>query len=421
MRMADVTASSRPYDPIDLSSRSFWASPAQVRERSFAALRRDRPLSWHPPAVATLMEDPDDPGFWAVVRHADIVEVSRRTDVFVSGRGVIFENVPEEMLEMTQSFLSMDDPRHAKLRRLVSAAFTPRQIARIGDRIEANAKVVVQELTAAGSGVDFVAHCASQLPLRTFSDMFGVEESERAAVCEAANDVVSAADPVHLAGRDPNDLVFAGVLELHRVALQMAEARRSDPADDLMTSLVQAEVDGERLLDEEISAFFVLLSVAGNDTTRQTTSHALRALTDHPEQRRWLLADLEARIGCAVEEFLRWATPVMTFRRTAAEDLELHGQHIAAGEKVVMFYPSGNWDSAVFTDPNSFDLARNPNPHVAFGGGGSHFCLGAQLARTQLRAIFRELLVQLPDICAGEPRYLVGNFIHAVGEMPCRF
>jgi cytochrome P450 len=419
--MADDSSGTRPYDPIDLSSRSFWAASASAREQSFATLRRERPVSWHPPAVASLVEDPDDPGFWAAVGHADMVEVSRRSDVFMSGRGVIFENAPEEVLEMTQSFLAMDDPRHAKLRKLVSTAFTPRQITRITDRIEANAKAIVQELSAAGSGADFVAHCSSQLPLRTLSDMFGVPESERVAVCDAANDIVSAGDPVHLAGRDPNDVAFAAVLELHRVALQMAAVRRSEPAEDLMTSLVQAEVDGEGLLDEEISAFFVLLSVAGNDTTRQTTSHALRALTDHPAQRLWLLADFENRIASAVEEFLRWATPVMTFRRTAARDIELHGQLIAAGEKVVMFYPSANWDESVFADPKSFDLARYPNPHLTFGGGGSHFCLGAQLARTQLRAIFRELLAQLPDIQAGEPRYLVSNFIHAIGEMPCAF
>jgi cytochrome P450 len=341
--------------------------------------------------------------------------------VFVSGQGVIFENVPAEMLEMTQSFLAMDDPRHAKLRKLISAAFTPRQVTRISDRIDANAKAVVQELAAVGSGAEFVRHCASQLPMRTLADMMGIEQSERLAVAEAANDLVSWADPEHVAGRDVQEMMFASTLELHRVALELAEARRSKPADDLMTSLVQAEVDGERLLDEEISAFFVLLAVAGNDTTRQTTSHALRALTEHPEQRSWLVADFEGRIGCAVEEFLRWATPVMTFRRTVVADVELHGRRIAAGEKVVMFYPSGNRDEAVFADPAAFDLSRTPNPHVAFGGGGSHFCLGANLARTQLRAIFRELLVQLPDISAGEPDYLAGNFIHAVRAMPCTF
>jgi cytochrome P450 len=419
--MADDSAGARPYDSIDLSSRAFWSQPAHGRERSFATLRAHRPLSWHPPVADALMDDPDDPGFWAVVRHADIVEISRRTDVFVSGQGVIFENVPEEMLDMSQSFLAMDDPRHGKLRRLISAAFTPRQIARITESIDANAKTVVQELAAAGPGSDFVRTCSSQLPMRTLSDMMGVPEAERATVADAADDLVSWADPEHVAGRDRMGMLFESTLELHRVALALAEQRRAEPADDLMTALVQAEVDDERLLDEEISAFFVLLAVAGNDTTRQTTSHAVHALTTFAEQRDWLAAGFEARIGTAVEEFLRWATPVMTFRRTAVADVELHGHTVRAGEKVVMFYSSGNRDETVFAGPGVLDLGRAPNPHLAFGGGGSHFCLGAQLARTQLKAILRELLIQLPDLRAQEPEYLAGNFIHAIRAMPCTF
>ena len=177
---------------------------------------------------------------------------------------------------------------------------------------------------------------------------------------------------------------------------------------------MHAEVDGDRLTDAEVAAFFVLLSVAGNDTTRQTISHAMKALTDFPAERAWLLADFENRIGTAVEEFVRWATPVMTFRRTAATDFELGGQAIMAGEKVVMFYSSGNWDAEAFDHPERLDLSRSPNPHVGFGGGGVHFCLGAHVARAQLRAIFGELLRQLPDIQAGDPAYVPGNFMHAI-------
>jgi len=411
----------RPHDPVDLSSRAFWSQTAATRERSFAVLRAERPLSWHPPVQDALFDDPDDPGFWAVVRHADIVEVSRRSDVFRSGHGVIFENVPELFLEATQSFLAMDAPRHTMLRKLVSAAFTPRQVRRISDGIDADAHAVVAELAAAGTRADFVANCSSQLPLRTFSDMMGIDPADRAAVCEAADDLVSWSDPVHLAGRDPLDLMAESTVVLHEAATGLAERRRKEPADDLMTNLVQAQVDGQRLTDDEIAAFFVLLAVAGTDTTRQTANHALHALTTNPEQRRWLLDDFDARIEGAVEELLRWATPVMTFRRTAAIDFELGGQKVAAGEKVVMFYSSGNWDTAVFAQPDRLDLSRNPNPHLAFGGGGAHFCLGNQLARTQLRALFRELFTQLPGIEAGTPDYLAGNFIHAVRAMPCTF
>lgn len=414
-------SAARPYDAIDLSSRAFWATTATDRERAFAELREQRPLTWHPPVQDALLEDEDDPGYWAVVRHADIVDVSRRNDVFISGAGVLFETVPEDMLEASQSFLAMDPPRHTKLRKLVSAAFTPKQVKRIEDQINANAKAIVAALAAQGSGVDFVTNCASRLPLRTLSDMIGVEEHDRVAVAEAANDLVSWADPVHLAGREPLEMLLTSQTLLHQVAFALAETRRSRPADDLMTNLVEAEVDGEKLTDEDIAAFFVLLSVAGNDTTRQTTSHALRALTQFPEQRAWLMEDFDSRIGSAVEEFVRWATPVMTFRRTASVDTELHGQRIAAGEKVVMFYPAGNRDPEVFETPNAFDLSRRPNPHVGFGGGGTHFCLGNQVAKSQLRAIFRELLHQLPDIQAGEPEYLAGNFVHAVRAMPCTF
>jgi cytochrome P450 len=212
-----------------------------------------------------------------------------------------------------------------------------------------------------------------------------------------------------------------GQLYLHQVAQTLAAERRHQPGDDLISNLVHAEVDGDRLTDLEVAAFFVLLTVAGNDTTRQTTSHALKALTDFPDQRAWLLEDFDSRIPAAVEEFIRWATPVMTFRRTAAADFTLGDQTIREGDKVVMFYPSGNFDETVFEAPLRLNLGRQPNPHVAFGGGGRHFCLGAHVARAQLRALFGELLHRLPDIQSGEPQYVPGNFVHAIRAMPCSF
>ncbi|OBH24506.1 cytochrome [Mycobacterium sp. E342] len=411
----------RAYDPIDLSSRAFWSTTAADRERAFAVLRAERPVSWHSPVEDALMRDPEDPGYWAVTRRADIVSVSRNNEVFLSGHGVMFENIPVELLEASQSFLAMDPPRHTKLRKLVSAAFTPRQIRRIEDSIRANAKAIVEELRAAGSGADFVDHCAKQLPIRTLSDMVGIPESEREHVARAADALVSWADPVYLDGRNPLEVLVENQVYLHQIAGTLAAERRERPGDDLFSGLVNAEVDGDRLTDAEVAAFFVLLSVAANDTTRQTTSHAMKALTDFGDQRTWLLEDFDNRIGTAVEEFVRWASPVMTFRRTAATDFELGGQKIRAGEKVVMFYPSGNWDTDAFDHPERFDLSRSPNPHVGFGGGGVHFCLGAHVARAQLRAIFGELLRQLPEIQAGDPTYVAGNFIHAVRSMPCTF
>lgn len=411
----------RGYDPIDLSSRAFWSTTAAERERSFAVLRAERPVSWHPPVEDAMLNDPDDPGFWAITRHADIVTVSRTNEVFLSGKGVMFENYPEELLESTQSFLAMDPPRHTMLRKLATAAFTPRQVRRIEDSIKANAKTIVEELRAAGSGADFVEHCAKELPLRTLSDMVGIPDSERERVAHAADALVSTTDPVFLDGRNPLEVMFENVMYLHQVAGALAAERRDHPGDDLFSSLVNAEVDGDRLTDADVSAYFVLLAVAGNDTTRQTTSHALKALTDFPDQRAWLLEDFGNRIGMAVEEFIRWASPVMNFRRTAATDYELGGQTIRAGEKVAMFYASGNWDDRLFDQPDRFDLSRDPNPHVGFGGGGQHYCLGTHVARAQLRAIFGELLRQVPDIEAGEPEYLAGSFIHGIRKMPCTF
>ncbi|MHA7649228.1 cytochrome P450 [Mycobacterium sp. ML4] len=419
--MAATCAGGRTYDAIDLSSPEFWTTTAEVRERSFAVLRAERPVSWHSPVKDTLMDDPDDPGYWAVTRRSDIVAVSRNNDVFRSGKGVMFASIPEDLLEASQSFLAMDPPRHTKLRKLVSAAFTPRQVRRIEESIQANAKTIVAELREAGSGVDFVEHCAKELPIRTLSDMVGIPESERQQVAHAADALVSWADPEYLGGREPLQVVFENQMYLHQVAGRLAARRREDPGDDLFSALVNAEVDGDRLSDADVAAFFVLLSVAGNDTTRQTASHALRALTDFPAEKAWLKASFEERIGTAVEEFVRWATPVMTFRRTAATDFELRGQQIRAGDKVVMFYAAGNRDDEAFDEPGRFDLSRSPNPHVGFGGGGVHFCLGAHVARAQLRALFGELLAQLPGIQAGEPVYVPGNFIHAIRSMPCTF
>lgn len=419
--MTATSASARSYDPIDLSSQAFWSTTADERERAFAVLRAERPVSWHPPVEDSMLDDPDDPGYWAVTRHADIVTVSRANDVFLSGKGVMFENFPEEVLETTMSFLAMDPPKHTRLRKLATAAFTPRQVRRIEDSIKATAKDIVAGLKAAGSGADFVEHCAKELPLRTLADMMGIPESEREQVAHAADALVSTNDPTYLDGRNPLEVMFTNTMYLHQVAGRLAAERREKPGDDLFSSLVNAEVDGDRLTDDDVAAFFVLLAVAGNDTTRQATSHAIKALTDFGDQRAWLLEDFDSRIGMAVEEFIRYATPVMTFRRTAAADYELGGQTIRAGDKVAMFYSSGNRDESVFDHADRFDLSRDPNPHVGFGGGGQHYCLGTHVARAQLRAIFGELLRQLPDIAAGEPEYLAGNFIHGIRAMSCTF
>jgi len=404
---------------IDLGALDFWGRPAEERDEYFAWLRAERPLSQHEPPEDLLgLPDQGRQPYWAVVRYEDVRRISRDAKTFRSGDGVQFADAPPEFLEASQSFLAMDAPRHTKLRGLVSAAFTPRQVARIEDGIRANAKRIVEEAAPTGGG-DFVELIAKRLPLVTISDMIGVPEADRERVVEAADLLVTTSDPEAFGDRAPIEVLGEALWTLTAFAKELAAHREQNPGEDLMTGLVQAEVDGERLTHDEIAAFFVLLSVAGNDTTRHTTSHAMRALSLNPGERAKLVADPGAVMGTAVEEFVRWASPVLTFRRTTTEPVELHGIELPAGEKVVLFYHSGNRDERAFEDPWRFDLSRDPNRHLGFGGGGPHYCLGASLARTQLRSIFGELLRVMPDIEAGEPELLRSAFIYGVKRMDC--
>jgi cytochrome P450 len=406
---------------VDLGSLEFWGQTAEERDSSFAELRRDAPISQHEPLEDILgLPDQELHRYWAIVRHEDIRRISRDPQTFCSRDGVQFGDAPPEILEASQSFLAMDAPRHTKLRGLVSAAFTPRQVARIEDGIRLNAKRIVQEAAPTGGG-DFVELVAKRLPLVTISDMIGVPEPDRERVVSAADMLVSVADPEVFGDRQPLELLGEALWTLTQFATELAAHREQSPGDDLMTALVQAEVDGERLTHAEIAAFFVLLSVAGNDTTRHTTSHAMRALTVNPDQRAVLMDDLDARLPVAVEEFVRWASPVLTFRRTVTREVEIHGQELVPGERVVLFYHSGNRDELAFEDPWRFDVSRDPNRHLGFGGGGPHYCLGASLARTQLRSIFGELLHVVPDIEAEQPELLRSAFIHGVKRMQVSF
>jgi cytochrome P450 len=424
---ADSSAA-RAAEEADLGSLEFWGRPAEERDRYFAHLRRERPLSRHKPPEDLLgLPDQDRAPYWAVVRYADVRRVSRDPRTFCSGQGTQFQDAPPELLEASLSFIAMDAPRHTKLRGLVSSAFTPRQVARIEEGIRVNARRIVEEAAPTGGG-DFVELIAKRLPLVTISDMIGVPPADRERVVSAADVLVTASDPDVFGERPPIEVIGEALWTLTEFATELAGHRERHPGEDLMTALVQAEVDGERLTHAEIAAFFVLLSVAGNDTTRHTTSHAMRALTVSRDQRSLLLEDLDARLPAAVEEFVRWATPVLTFRRTTTREVELHGRRLDAGEKVVMFYHSANRDETAFRDPWRFDITREPNHHVGFGGGGPHYCLGASLAclgaslaRTQLRSLFAELLRVMPDIEAGEPELLRSAFIHGIKRMSCEF
>jgi cytochrome P450 len=405
---------------FDLSSIGFWQdrTPAE-RDEAFRTLRERSPISWWGP-VETLVPLPPEMrtgGYWALMGYDDIRTVSRDPKTFCSGKGVMFFDAPPEMLEATVSFIAMDAPRHTKLRGLVSAAFTPRQIMRIEEQIAGHARDVVTELLEHEEG-DFVQLCAKQLPMRMIAEMIGIGDADKERLQLAAEALVLGGDPEFYGDRDPLILAGESIWAITQMATELAEERRVHPSDDLMTALVGAEIDGERLTTAEIAAFFNLLAVAGNDTTRHTTSAAAKALDEYPDQRTYILEDVDGRLPTAVEEFVRWASPVSTFRRTVTRDTVLNGVELAEGEKVVMFYRSGNRDASAFEDPFRFDVSRSPNYHVGFGGGGAHYCLGASFARTQLRCIFRELLTRAPGLAVGEPVPMVSTIVNGIKRLP---
>jgi len=415
--MTLINDTTRPYDELSVSPLSFWSQTAEQREKVFEVLRRERPISWHPPLEGALIP-PENDGVWVVTTHELISYVSKNPQLFCSGEGFQFEEVPPDVNEAAGSFLGMDAPRHQVLRKLVSSAFTPKQVAKIHDQIRNQAKVIVDQLIEKGEG-DFVTDVSKRLPMWTIYEMMGLDdEDKRNEAAHHADGMVSWADEEVAAGREPGEVLNESLVSLLMMGLELAEERRANPRNDLMTNLVNAEVDGVKLTDEEIGSFFVLLSVAGNDTTRNSISLSMRALQQFPDQKALLLEDFEGRISTAIEEFVRWVSPVMTFRRTATQDTELGGQLVREGEWVAMIYSSGNRDESVFTDPHVFDITRNPNPHVGFGGGGPHFCMGNFVAKMQLKEIFDQLLHRVPTLELGEPEYLTGNFVRAVKRMP---
>jgi cytochrome P450 len=311
----------------------------------------------------------------------------------------------------------MDPPQHTVYRRLISSAFTPRNVRQIEEQIRANAVSIVDDLVGAGD-VEFVAACSARLPMRTIMDMLGVPQADQHDVAYAAEKLFGMSDEEYSTPGERADDPAAHIMLLNNTGVELARYRRKNPGDDLMTSIVNAEVDGHRLTDEEIGAFLILLASAGNDTTKQTTTHAMMALVDNSDQRAWLMEDFDGRIGTAIEEFVRWSSPVLQFARFVTADTDINGQPVVAGDKVGLFYCSANRDEAVFDRPDRFDLTRSPNPHLGFGGGGPHFCLGNQLAKAELRNLFRELLTRIKTIEFGQPDLLYSSFVHGIKRVP---
>ncbi|MGH3252741.1 MAG: cytochrome P450 [Trebonia sp.] len=406
---------------IDLSATEFWGLPLPERAASFAVLRaQPRPPFFAEPEV-TFAES--GPGYYALVRYADIVEASKHPEVFCSRRGATgIADLPAEFNEYFGSMINMDDPRHARLRRIVSRACTPRMIAGFEEDVRRAATAIVDDLLATGPG-DFVSRVAARLPLKIICDMMGVPDDQYEIVFAHSNLILSGFDPEFLS-ENPDEvglqLLGAGQA-LAELVTNLAATRAQAPAGDLVSALVTGNVDGERLTSAELASFFVLLVVAGNETTRNALSHALMLLTEFPEQRALLLADFEGRIGGAVEEIVRYASPVLFMRRTLTRDYTMNGQDYCEGDKVVLYYYSANRDEAVFPDPERFDISRAPNPHVGFGAPGPHFCLGAHLARRELTVLLRELLTRVPDITAGEPDRLLSSFVNGIKRLPCEF
>ena len=419
MTIDSAPVSPHPYHSLDISAENFWkAGDFRTRDDTFAQLRAEQGLSWHAPVSAVFPHE--ETGYWALTRHADIREVSQNNAVFGSSLGVSLDPMPAEIQRMTTYFLAMDPPDHTRHRKLISSAFTPRQVKRIEDQIRTNARAVVDDFLTqlrTGEEFDFVSSCSTKLPMKTISDMIGIEPENQEAVAYAAESLFGGSDDEYASLEERAMHVMGQLGILQNAGVELAALRREDPREDLMTNIINAEVDGHRVSDTDIGSFMVLLGSAGNDTTKQTTTHVFKALTQNPDQKAWLLEDFDGRINTAVDEFVRWSTPVVSFARHALVDTELGGTQIAAGEKLGLFYCSGNRDESVFDRPHEFDITRDPNPHVGFGGGGAHYCLGAQLAKMELRHLFYELLTRVPDVILGEPEYLQSTFVHGVKRM----
>ncbi|HEY2692206.1 MAG TPA: cytochrome P450, partial [Streptosporangiaceae bacterium] len=376
---------------------------------------RTAPVWWNPQRRGT--GGFDDEGFWAVTRHADIVEISRDSDTYSTWENTAIirhaEGATRESIELQRFvMLNIDPPQHTKLRGIVSRGFTPRAIGSLRDVLTSRAARIAEGAAAAGTG-DFVRDVAAELPLQAIAELIGVPQEDRGKVFEWSNDMVGYDDPEYTA--DP----AAAAAELIGYSMAMAEDRRQCPRDDIVTKLTQAQVDGDSLSADEFGFFVILLAVAGNETTRNAISHGMLAFLDHPDQ--WELFCAE-RPGTAVDEIVRWATPVTVFQRTALRDTTLGGQQIKTGQRVGLFYRSANFDEDVFDHPERFDIRRDPNPHLGFGGSGAHFCLGASLARLEIDLIFNAVADAMPGIGkAGDPVRLRSGWLNGIKRLPVRY
>ncbi len=405
-----------PLADIDLGQLSFWSWDDDDRDGAFATLRREAPVKFFD--APTLPGFEAGPGHWALTTFDHVHQASRHPEVFSSvPASTTLADIDPAVAEFAGSMIALDDPRHQRLRSIVNRAFTPKMVARIEENVRTRARRLVGDLVAnhPDGQADFVEAVSGPLPLQIICDMMGIPEEDEPKVFHWTTVLLGAGDEEVAHDRDE---LIAVVLELAAYGTALAEARRAQPADDLTTNLVQADVDGERLTSAEIASFFILLSGAGNETTRNAISHGMVALSRYPDEKARWWADFDGVANTAVEEIVRWATPVIFMRRNLTEDVELGGVRMKAGDKVSMWYNSADRDETRFDNPWHFDVTRNPNPHFGYGAGGAHFCLGANLARREIRVAFEELRRQVPDIVAiEEPAILRSAFIHGIKRL----
>lgn len=410
-------ASSMALADVDLNDHSRFAE--RVPHEMFAVLRREDPVHWQP--------EPEGRGYWAVTRHDDITAVAKDWRTYSSERGgTSLQDLEPDEIEARKSMIDMDPPRHNELRAIVNRDFTPRAVRQFADKISELFGAVLDTALEKGE-IDFVEDVAAALPMRVFAEMLGAPESDHRYLVELGDRLLGQDDPEYALDpevmRANRHLPFSNPTseEMFEYGRKLADERRECPRDDIVTKLVQAEIDGCPLSQHEYDLYFLLLAVAGNETTRHSISHGLLALLENPDQ----LARLRAEPGelrtTAANEILRWATPVHHFRRTATCDTELRGQTIRENDKVSTWYISGNFDELVFDDPYRFDVGRDPNPQMTFGPGGPHFCTGAHLARLEVEIVFSELVARVAEFePTGEPERLQSNFFNGIKRMPMR-
>jgi cholest-4-en-3-one 26-monooxygenase len=406
-----------PSTPVDLTDPDLLH--AGLPHDDFRALRETAPVHWveQEQSARDGMSAESGTGYWALTRHADVAAVSKNSKVFSSWENGALIRFPagieREMVEMQRVIIiNQDAPEHTHTRRIVSRAFTPRAVGGLDESMRERAKKIVEDARDKGQ-VDFVTEVAAELPLQLIADLLGVPQEDRGKLFEWSNQMMSGEDPEF---EGQNDIAAAEILGY---AMGLAADRLANPREDLITQLVHADKDGRGLTEDEFGYFVIALTVAGNETTRNAMSHGMNAFLDHPDQ--WELFRRERPTASMVDEVIRWATPVNVFQRTALEDVELNGVPVRKGQRVGLFYGAANFDPEVFADPHTFDVRRDPNPHLSFGGHGAHYCIGANLARMEVGALFNALADIAPDITRlGEPDRLRHSWVNGIKHLPVR-